>query len=188
MNPEVTSKEAILRACRKIAAEQGLPALSMRAVAGECGVALGTLYHYFPGKDALLLAAVESVWQDIFHTDGACEPARSFPDYAARLYRCARKGAEEYPNFLTAHSTAIAGTGRGEGRDAMERVFGHMRTGLLAALRADPEVDPAVFSPAFTENDLAELVLDHILLLLVKGAPDCTALTELVRRAIEKRS
>lgn len=56
MNPVVTSKEAILQVCRKITAERGLTALSMRSVAAELGIGLGTLYNYFPDKDALLLA------------------------------------------------------------------------------------------------------------------------------------
>ena len=45
MKPGVTSKEDIMQVCRKIAAEQGLPAVNMRAVAKECGIALGTLYN-----------------------------------------------------------------------------------------------------------------------------------------------
>ena len=72
MNPVVTSKEAILQSCRKILAEQGLSALSMRAVSGQLGIALGTLYNYFSDKDALMLATVESVWKDIFHGNAAC--------------------------------------------------------------------------------------------------------------------
>ena len=70
MNPGATSKDAILQVCRRMAAQEGLSALSMRAVARECGVALGTLYNYYADKDALLIAAVESIWREIFHMDG----------------------------------------------------------------------------------------------------------------------
>ncbi|MGM9538178.1 MAG: TetR/AcrR family transcriptional regulator [Candidatus Onthomonas sp.] len=184
MNPGVTSREAIMQVCRRMAAEQGLPALSMRAVAGECGIALGTLYNYYSDKDELLIATVESVWQDIFHLDGVCETAFSFPDYVAYLFDRARAGAAEYPNFLTAHSIAIAKSRQGEAKSTMERYFAHMKAGMLAVLRRDPGVRPAVFSPSFTESDLVDFVLDHILLLLVQDEADCTALTELVRRVI----
>lgn len=184
MNPGVTSKEAILGVCRQIVARQGLQAVNMRAVARESGVALGTLYNYFSDKDALLIAVVESVWKDIFHTDGTCETDFSFPDYTAWLFHCARAGAEQYPHFLTGHSIAIAKSRQGEAKSTMERYFEHMRTGMLQVLRADPAVNRAVFSSDFTEMDLVEFVMDHILLLLVKNAGDCTALTELVRRVI----
>lgn len=66
INTVVTSREAILAACREMVAEQGLGAIGMRAVAARCGVAVGSLYNYFPSKDALLAAAVESVWEEIF--------------------------------------------------------------------------------------------------------------------------
>lgn len=184
MNPGVTSKEAILQACRKIAAEQGLPAISMRGVTKECGIAPGTLYNYYSDKDELLIATVESIWKDIFHRGGICEASYPFPDYVRYLFDCAKRGASKYPNFLTAHSIAIAKSRKGEAKSTMERYFSHMKAGMQSVLQADARVNPAAFSPAFTQSDLVDFVLDNILLLLVKEAGDCTALAELVRRAI----
>ena len=40
----------------KLAAEGGYDAVQMRDVAGEAGVALGTIYRYFASKDHLLAA------------------------------------------------------------------------------------------------------------------------------------
>lgn len=184
MKTSITSKEAIMQVCRKMAAEQGLAAINMRAVAQECGIALGTLYNYCSGKDELLLATVESIWKDIFHGNGDCETAFSFPEYVSYLFDCARKGAAEYPDFLTAHAFALAGSKRGEAKSTMERYFVHMKTGMLAVLRADPLVHSEKFSPSLTEKDLVDFVLDNLLLLLMKQAESCAALVELLRRAI----
>lgn len=184
MNPGITSKEAIVQSCREIAAEQGLSAISIRAVAEKSGIALGTLYNYYGGKDQLMLATVESIWQDIFHRDPEHRQSSSFPDYITGLFRRVRRGAEAYPNFLTDHSIAIAKSKRGDAKGAMEQCFAHMKTQLLEALRADPAVDRAVFSGALTEGAFVDLVTDNLLLLLIKGAPDCAALEALVRRVI----
>ncbi|MGN1020232.1 MAG: TetR/AcrR family transcriptional regulator [Aristaeellaceae bacterium] len=184
MNPGVTTKEEILQACRQIAAEEGLQAVSMRSVAGKCGVALGTLYNYYADKDALLIATVESVWQDIFHPMGRCPEGTSFPEYVSRLYDCAHRGAAAYPDFLTEHSIAIARARRGEAQSVMERHFAHMRAGLLTALRADPAVRDAALAPPLTEEALADMTLDSILLLLMKQAEDCGALAEALRRIL----
>lgn len=184
MNPGITSKEAILQVCRKIAAEQGLPALNMRAVASECGIALGTLYNYYADKDALLLATVESVWKDIFHRKSKWETGLPFPDSVAGLFRCIQDGSAQYPNFLTTHSLAITKSRQGEAKDAMEQCFAHMKAGLLEVLHADPRVDSAAFSGALTEADFVDFVMDSLLLLLVKESPSCDALVELVRRVI----
>lgn len=184
MNKAITSREKIMQVCRNIAAEQGLSALNMRAVAGACGIALGTLYNYYSGKDELLLATVESVWMDIFHMDGSCQTDYSFPEYIRHLFGCARKGAAKYPNFLTAHSLALAGAKKDEAKSAMERNVEHIKGAMLAVLCADPGLKPEVFSAAFSQADFIDFVLDNILLLIVRGAEDCTALTELVRRVI----
>ena len=187
MKPEITSREAILAACRRITATRGLPAVSMRAVATEAHVALGTLYHYFSDKDELLIAAVESVWQDILRLNGPEEAPPGFPDCVAGLYRRARTGAASYPGFLTAHSVILAGARSEEARQAMARVFEQLREGLLSALQHDPQVRPDAFGPAFTPDALTELVLDNVLLLLIREAEDCTPLTGLLRAALYPR-
>ena len=58
MNTIVTSKEAILAECRAIVMEKGISSINMRSVAAACGVALGSLYNYFPSKADLIGAAV----------------------------------------------------------------------------------------------------------------------------------
>ena len=73
----------------------------MNSLAQRCGIAPGTLYNYYADKDALLLAAVESVWQSIFHEGGACVASESFLGHIESLFRLASQGARRYPNFLT---------------------------------------------------------------------------------------
>ena len=173
-----------MQVCRRIAAQEGLSALSMRTVARACGVALGTLYNYYADKDALLIATVESIWQEIFHTDAGSLTEHAFPEQVASLFDCVWRGTQRYPGFLSAHSMVIAGARRGEACRAMEACFAHMKAGLLAGLRADSAVNPAAFSDAFTPEQLVDFALDHLLLLLMKGEEDCTPLTEMLRRAI----
>ena len=48
MNKTVTSREAILAASQKLVMEKGLQAVNMRTVASVCGVAVGSVYNYFP--------------------------------------------------------------------------------------------------------------------------------------------
>lgn len=184
MNTVITSKEAIMQACRKIAAQKGLSALNMRTVAKECNIALGTLYNYYADKDELLIAAVESVWKDIFHMDGKCETSLSFPDYVDYIFGCIQRGAAEYPGFLSGHSVAIAKSKKGEAKSTMEHYFEHIKSAMLNALRTDTAVNPTAFNEAFTESCFIDFVTDSILLLIIKREPDCSVLTEIIRRTI----
>ena len=184
MNTNITSRDAILEACRRIVAERGMKALSMRLVADECHIALGTLYNYFADKDALVLATVESIWRDVFH-GGDTNPAKaSFTGYVAELYERMRRGAQAYPGFLTGHAIGIAGDVRGEARGRMDGALAHIRAGMLEALRRDPSVPQAAFTAEFTREAFVGFVLNHLLILLVQGQPDCAALLEIIRRVL----
>ena len=59
--PATIGAAAIVAAACDIADEKGLPAVSMRAVAGRLGVAAMSLYRHIPDKEQLLAAMVEQV-------------------------------------------------------------------------------------------------------------------------------
>lgn len=55
---QAARRERVVRAALELGAEGGYEAVQMRDVAARAGVALGTIYRYFPSKDALLLAVM----------------------------------------------------------------------------------------------------------------------------------
>ena len=67
MNPMATSKADILKISRELIQQNGWAAVNIRAVAAACGVSVGCIYNYFGSKTELVSAAVESIWNDIFH-------------------------------------------------------------------------------------------------------------------------
>lgn len=186
MKTVITSKEAIMQTCREIVAKKGIKGLNMRLVADECHVALGTLYNYYPDKDTLVLAAVESIWKDIFHAGRPHQEDLTFPDYVADIYARIQTGARTYPGFLTGHSVSIAGARHGEAKSVMEHTFAHMKTELLKALRSDKTVPAEAFSPCFSQEDFVRFVLDHLLILLIQERPDCDTLLEVIGRVIHR--
>lgn len=145
MNPPNTSREEIMRVSRKIVSEKGLPALNMRALAKECGIALGTLYNYYSDKDELVVAAIESVWQDILEKSAPDSGVR-FSQYVTQTYAHIIERLKDYPDFLAAHSISVAGSAKGMARGMMERCFGKIRGELHSALREDKNVDRSIFS------------------------------------------
>jgi AcrR family transcriptional regulator len=59
----VTYRKQLLAQCFDLFAQHGYSALSMRQIAEELEVSTGTLYHYFPTKEALFQQLVEEVTQ-----------------------------------------------------------------------------------------------------------------------------
>ncbi|MGW4028806.1 TetR/AcrR family transcriptional regulator [Streptomyces sp. NPDC004838] len=60
-----TRRRQLVTAARRVVARQGLAASTLRAVAAEAGVALGTVHYAFPSKEQLLHAVLEDVVEDI---------------------------------------------------------------------------------------------------------------------------
>lgn len=183
VNTVVTSKEVIMKTCRDMVSERGLSALDMRSVAKACHVALGSLYNYFPSKDALVTATIESVWQDIFHMEQCCEQ-KPFPEYVRWIFDSVRQGTREYPHFFTAHSISVASSAKEQARKTMEQYFSHMKAGMAQSLRADPAVRRDAFSASFSESDLIDFVLSNLLTLLARQEDDCEVLLEVIRRVL----
>ena len=53
----------ILACARRKLLESGYGALTLRAVAAECGIAVGTIYNYFKGKDELVASVMSEDWE-----------------------------------------------------------------------------------------------------------------------------
>ena len=91
------SPEAIIDAAEAVAREQGLPALSMRAVAARLGAAPMALYNHFATKDQLLDALLDRVLHRF-------EPAPPTADWVADLAAFARG----HRRLLSEHPWAVA--------------------------------------------------------------------------------
>lgn len=74
-------REAILAAALRLIARLGLHAAPMSAVAREAGVAAGTLYLYFPSKEAMINALYLEVLEDRDRSMSA--PTEGTPDEGA---------------------------------------------------------------------------------------------------------
>lgn len=167
MKAAATCREEIVRAA--IALKQSAGEIGMRQIAQACGVAVGTVYHYFPDKTALLIAAVEQVWREIFAP--LMKPGLSGDALllVEAMGGCIREGRQRYPGFFSAHGLAFDDVARG--RAAMEEVTGHMRAMLVEAFRPGA----AGLSEPLTPQALADFTLDCFKMDLMTGR-DRTAL------------
>ncbi len=84
----LSTKEKLMRAAVEIVAEDGFAAATTAAIAARAGVAEGTLYRHFAGKDELMIAAYRQLKSDIFaaSTDTYDESA-PFEARLAHLWR-----------------------------------------------------------------------------------------------------
>lgn len=184
MNTVVTSKEEILKTSRELIQREGWSAINIRSVAGACGVSVGSIYNYFPSKSALVGAAVESVWCEIFHRP---EDSSVFQDIQACitwLYQRMEYGCKQYPGFFTLHSLGFMGEDKSDGRQKMQQTWQHILDGLCSVLQRDARVRPNAFSQQFTAEKFADLLFSLMLSALLRRDYDPSAVLEIVRRTI----
>ena len=182
MNTVVTSRQALLAASRTVARRQGLGGLSIRAVAAEARVSVGSVYNYFSGKTELLAATVEEVWIKILARPEEA-PGR-LAAYVHWLFHRIQSGAGEYPGFFQGHAAGFLPEGRSAGRRTMAEALGRVRQTLLEALEADCAVRPSAFDASFSREQLAAFVLDSLLGQMSRGADNCEGLEQVLRRLL----
>ena len=183
MNTVVTSREEILRICRELIRQHGWPVVQIRAVAGACGVSVGSIYNYFGSKAELVAAAVESVWQDIFcQAEGAGR--EDLLSYLTWLYGRMEYGGRTYPGFFSLHAAGFLGEDRADGRRRMRQAWDQSQTELEAVLHRDPRIRPGAFDETFTPERFAGTLFSLLLSAPLQGDYDPAAALELSRRLL----
>lgn len=59
-------KELIMNNAKDIVLKEGYSKLNMRTLAKCCGIALGTIYNYYPTKKDLIVEMMEDYWEKYF--------------------------------------------------------------------------------------------------------------------------
>lgn len=148
-NRPVISKEQILDAAYEIATTQGLGALSIRAVAGACGVAVGTVYNSYPTKSDLVNDVVGRFWQRAFTDRMGCCAAEGgeaapgscdFVDFCRQLAGEMARALEEFRSDFLEGLTAMDAYDLAVARRREAASFAHVQRGLQVALERDRAV------------------------------------------------
>ena len=102
---EPLSREAVVDAALRLVEDEGVPALTMRRVAAELGVAVTAIYWHVGNRDALLDELVDRIVADI----GAIRPSGSTPvDRISSVARSLRRKLLARPHVVgLAHERGV---------------------------------------------------------------------------------
>ncbi|MDP9046481.1 MAG: TetR/AcrR family transcriptional regulator [Pseudomonadota bacterium] len=98
--------DRLLEVARDVVSEQGADA-SLRDVARQAGVGLGTLYRHFPNREALLEALLRVFFDELTARAGQLEGTRSARDALVSWLRDAVTVATNYRGVTAAMMAAI---------------------------------------------------------------------------------
>ena len=86
------TRQTLLNAAAEEFARQGYDQANINTISTKAGFAKGTIYNYFPSKQALLLALIDSIAQE--HLEYMRSAILSVDDPASRLERFFQAGFE----------------------------------------------------------------------------------------------
>jgi AcrR family transcriptional regulator len=145
-------EQAILDAATSLAAERGMAAVQIAAVAERAGIAAGTVYRYFPSKTDLVAALIEALSQRELAAMRAAADAAPGPLSALAACIATFAARARYARMLMWAATC----------EAVEPELGSLGQAFRQALAAElsariqaasagghlPELDPGAAAPA----------------------------------------
>ena len=142
-------REQLLTEARKQISEQGYAPTTMRSIAKACGVAVGTIYNYFPSKEMLIATFVAEDWHRRMESLRE-EAPQSAEDILRKIYDTLR-------TFSAEHAALFADPEAKKAFSAIFSVRHPMLRDQLAALILP--VCGEAENPAFLSSFLAEALL-----------------------------
>ena len=184
-NRPSTSKEELLDAAFELACEKGLSGVSIRAVATKCGVAVGTVYNWYPAKSDLISDVIALFWREALKD---CMPeAAECGDFVAFCEEVGRRMARAFSKFHDGWLTEIASM-RTHDLDAARKreqaCFSHIRRGLAIALEKDANVKREKLSDDLQPEAICLLVWDAILASIRRNDESYLTLLTLLREVL----
>lgn len=182
------SRDTIVDTAFALAKQDGLASLSVRAIAQDCSVAVGSIYNHFPDKAALVTEVIARFWASAVRQadEHACfsyQRGESFVDFCRRAAAGLHEALTEFREGWLREVSALDARTRQRSKAAEQACFEHVRASLVRVIEADDAIDPAVFERV-TPEALADFTWAGMLESLKAGEASCATLFALLERAL----
>lgn len=183
-------REQIVQAARGLAMEQGVSALSVRAVADRAGIGASTLRHYFPTQRALHDAVMQELFDaevsDLRIEDRSLDPVTRLSTCMLQFLPTVEQGVAPLGAWLAMYAAALGPEGTAAQQQMLEVVEASARRrvrGWLAQL--DREGVLRAGDPELHASTLLVVVDGLALGLLTPGSPlDADGVVAILRSVV----
>lgn len=185
------SRESILEVAYDRAQRDGMASLGIRTIARECGVAIGTIYNYFPDKASLVTEVVERFWRNAIEEAGVL-PGADSADQGERgslvVYcRCLAEGLTRslgrFKESWLREVSSLDSRSLARSREAEVACFHEIQQGIAIRIENDPGILPEV-RDRFDTVVLAEFIWNALFGSIKMGDAECKTLLTLLELAL----
>ena len=186
MKKSATSREDLLKIAKDIASREGIGSLNIRRLASESGIAIGTVYNYYPSKGDVIGAVIEDFWRNVFHGSHFDVDSDDFIGSCHDIYLRLRENLKNFREEFLKEMEALSQTDQKRGKELEAFYLEHMKEGLLSILERDWRVDDGIWNETFTRRQFISFAFSNLVLLL-KEKEDPTYFEEIMKRLIYRR-
>ena len=173
-------RKTLLSCARSIECSEGVDAISIRRLAAEANIAVGTVYNYFESKQEVLLVLTEEYWKDTLIQMQERISDERFSDQLGEMIAFLRSRMNDCAVILMRGLRDDVETGRIR-MASMHRV---LRKTLVERLDRDGSIAQSVWTDAFTKESFADFTMTNILALLQQKEENADTFLEIVRRTL----
>lgn len=161
MKQHVTSQEQILEKTMEIAIREGVDAVSIRKLAVACNIAIGSVYNYYPNKDAVIAAVAEQFWDRILNDqEKLYQKGMPFTTFLEQYYSFLYGRLAQYDKSWLMQIT---------GSESEKRAIAMLRQ----VLYQDVRINQSIWNMELNEDAFVAYVMTNILALLQAGQNNC---------------
>ncbi|MDO4772469.1 MAG: TetR/AcrR family transcriptional regulator [Bacillota bacterium] len=182
MNKVTISKNEIIQSAKTMAMRIPIQEISIREIAKQCGMSVGSVYNCFPSKNELLIETVTAIWDEIVDDELFQSEPHGFLQTVESLFHSVKAGEQKYPSFLNRHGLVVSNKEKGK-----ELMLGYLETikeGLLKSLRLDRDVKADFFATACSESEFVDFVFLSLVNSVVQKQPTCKVLLAMIQASI----
>lgn len=169
MPKQVIDRDRLIDEAYQIASRSGISALSVRKVAAACGIAVGSVYVYFPTKADLTAAVLTRFFEETFSDEFcAARAGERFTSYVNR-FRSTLSAARADMNVDWFAEVRTLPRREYEALEAVRTpMLTHMERGLQRVLDADEAVDRSRLNGSLAPDKIARLALRSVFASLIE--------------------
>ena len=176
MPKQVIDRDQLIDEAYQIASNDGISALSVRKVATACGIAVGSVYVYFPTKADLTTAVLTRFFDETFSEEFCVV---RFTSYARRFRATLSEARASMSVDWFAEMRRLPRKEHAALEEVRGPMLAHMERGLQRVLDADEAVDRSRLVGPMSSESVARLTLRAIFASLMEGA-ECETLFALL--------
>lgn len=166
-------KENILCSAKEIALEQGITKINIRAVAKKSGIAIGSVYNYYPKKDDLLVAVVEDFWSEALEkVDFKNIGDKNFYEKIQEIYDNLYEYFHNFKENWLEQLSLLNEQEKKLGRKKENEYFAKICTMIISLMDSDENISNKVWEGGITKEKTAEFIFDNMVLMFKKDESD----------------